>query len=264
MIIVIDNLNYDYHFEIIESIIQKYDTILKINKNKNNKIYLENILIDEYIIYINKTYPSIKINQKIDNYDYKIYTTFYFKELDKYSKQINKPSKYFFICHEVNDNLKKYNNVFYLTPLCNTNNLIYADILPKINKKQNNNLPIYIVQGRIGTLRRNPTLLFNILKISYNYLFKIKIIGRGNLPKILEPFKDKIIFKKDLTFEEYHNEFNDVYCILPLITKKSHPQYYTNKLTSSINYARAYNLKCIIDKDLQDIYHLNNVEIYNN
>jgi len=265
MIIVIDNLNYDYHFEIIESIIQKYDIILKIKKNKNFNIYLENILTDDYIIYINKTYPSIKINQKIENYDYKIYTTFYFKELDKYKNQINNPSKYFFICHEVNDNLKKYNNVFYLTPLCNTNNLIYADILPKINKKKNqsDNLPIYIVQGRIGTLRRNPTLLFNILKISYNYLFKIKIIGRGNLPKILEPFKDKIIFKKDLTFEEYHNEFNDVYCILPLISKKSHPQYYTNKLTSSINYARAYNLKCIIDKDLQDIYHLNNVEIYN-
>ena len=30
MIIVIDNLDFDYHFEIIESIIQKYDTILKL------------------------------------------------------------------------------------------------------------------------------------------------------------------------------------------------------------------------------------------
>ena len=43
MIIVIDNLDYDYHFEIIESIIQKYDAIIKIKKNKENKIYLENI-----------------------------------------------------------------------------------------------------------------------------------------------------------------------------------------------------------------------------
>jgi hypothetical protein len=262
MIIAIDNLNYDYHFEIIESIIQKYDTILKIKKNKEYKIYLENIHSIEYINYINKVYPSIKINQKINHYDYKIFTTFYFKDLDKYICQINNPTKYFFICHEVDDNLKKYNNVFYLTPLCNSNNFIYADVLPKIKKNQNN-IPIYIVQGRIGTLRRTPKLLYNILSTPFIYDYKIKIIGKGSLPIILEPFKDKIIFKKNLEFEDYHSEFSDVYCILPLITKKSLPQYYTNKLTSSISYAKAYNLKCLIDKDLQDIYHLNNVEIFN-
>jgi hypothetical protein len=262
MIIIIDNLNYDYHFEIIESIIQKYDTILKIKKNKENKIYLENINSNEYIKYINKIYPSIKINQKIDKYDYKIFTTFYFKDLDKYIDKINNPTKYFFICHEVDDKLKKYNNVFYLTPLCNSNNFIYADVLPKIKQNQNN-IPIYIVQGRIGTLRRTPKLLVRILSTNFIYNYKIKIIGKGDLPKILEPFKDKIIFKKDLSFEDYHSEFSDVYCILPLITKKSLPQYYTNKLTSSISYAKAYNLKCLIDKDLQDIYHLNNVEIFN-
>jgi hypothetical protein len=243
---------------------QKYDIILKIKSDLKNKIYLENINSDEYIHYINKIYPSIKINQKIDKYDYKIFTTFYFKELNKYIDQINNPTKYFFICHEVNDNLKKYNNVFYLTPLCKSNNFIYADVLPKINKNQyQNNMPIYIVQGRIGTLRRNPKLLFNILSTNFIYNFKIKIIGKGDLPQILEPFKDKIIFKKDLAFEDYHNEFSDVYCILPLISKKALPQYYTNKLTSSISYAKAYNLKCLIDKDLQDIYHLNNVEIFN-
>jgi hypothetical protein len=265
MIIVIDNLNYGFHFEIIESIIQKYNIILKINKNNENKIYLENINSNEYIHYINKIYPFIKINQKLDNYDYKIFSTFYFKELDKYSTQINNLTKYFFICHEVNDNLKKYSNVFYLTPLCKSNNFIYADVLPKLNQKSTkNNIPIYIVQGRIGTLRRNPTLLYHILNHSYNYNYKIKIIGRGDLPKILEPFKDKIIFKKDLSFEDYHNEFNDAYCILPLITQKSHPQYYTDKLTSSISYAKAYNCKCLIDKDLQEIYQLNNVEVFNN
>ena len=248
MIIAIDNLDYDYHFEIIESIIQKYDSILKIKKSKENQIYLENIDSIEYTNYINKVYPSIKINQKIENYDYKIFTTFYFKELDNHILQINNPAKYFFICHEIDDKLKKYNNVFYLTPLCNSNNFIYADVLPKIKKIQpQNNIPIYIVQGRIGTLRRYPKLLFNILSTHFMYDYKIKIIGNGNFPKILEPFKDKIIFKKDLEFEDYHNEFSDVYCILPLINKKALPQYYTNKLTSSISYAKAYNLKCLIE-----------------
>ena len=56
----------------------------------------------------------------------------------------------------------------------------------------------------------------------------------------------------------------DCYCILPLILKKSHPTYYHNKLTSSINYARGYKLKCIIDEDLQKIYHLPNATIYHN
>ena len=30
-----------------------------------------------------------------------------------------------------------------------------------------------------------------------------------------------------------------------------------------MNYASGYNLKCLIDKDLQEIYNLKNVEIYN-
>ena len=51
-------------------------------------------------------------------------------------------------------------------------------------------------------------------------------------------------------------------CILPLISKETQPCYYYNKLTSSINYARGYKLVCIIDKDLQEIYKLDNVEIY--
>ena len=61
----------------------------------------------------------------------------------------------------------------------------------------------------------------------------------------------------------YHKEFLDAYCILPLISKQTHPHYYIDKLTSSINYARGYKLKCLIDKDLQKIYNLENVEIYN-
>ena len=56
----------------------------------------------------------------------------------------------------------------------------------------------------------------------------------------------------------------DAYCILPLITKQSHPHYYSNKLTSTINYAKGYDLKCLIDKDLQNIYNLKNVAVFDN
>jgi len=75
-------------------------------------------------------------------------------------------------------------------------------------------------------------------------------------------YADKLIYRCNLDFIDFHKEFLDGYAILPLITKKSHPQYYKNQLTSSINYGLAYNLHFIIDVDLQKIYHLENVTIF--
>ena len=68
--------------------------------------------------------------------------------------------------------------------------------------------------------------------------------------------------KSNLNFIDFHKEFLDAYCILPLISKETHPQYYNSKLCSSINYARAYNLKCLIDRDLQQIYKFGNISLY--
>ena len=110
--------------------------------------------------------------------------------------------------------------------------------------------------------RRNYDLLIKILSGEYEYDFKIKLIGRGRFPKQLQKYRRKIILKSNLDFIPYHKEFLNCYCILPLISKESHPRYYTDKLTSTINYALYYKLKCLIDKDLQDIYNLPDVEIY--
>ena len=82
------------------------------------------------------------------------------------------------------------------------------------------------------------------------------------MPKELNKHKNKILLKNNLNFIDYHKEFLDAYCILPLISKTTHSQYYNSKLTSSINYARGYKLKCLIDEDLQEIYKLDNVEVY--
>jgi hypothetical protein len=123
--------------------------------------------------------------------------------------------------------------------------------------------PIYVIQGNFSDDRRNYKLLENILKYEYPYEFKFKFLGKGKFPKIMEKYMSKIIVKNNLRFLDYHKEFSDCYCILPLITKKSHPQYYKDKLTSTISYAMAYDLKCLIDQDLQNIYKLNNVEIFN-
>lgn len=150
---------------------------------------------------------------------------------------------------------------FFLTPLAN--NYVIADKLPFTDNKVKINIPIYIIQGNITSDRRYYKLLEKILDENYEHNFKIKFVGRGNLPEGLKKYSDKIILKNNLNFIDYHIEFLDAYCILPLITKKTHPAYYKDKLTSSINYSIGYNLKCIIDKDLQNIYNLNNVEIFN-
>ena len=152
--------------------------------------------------------------------------------------------------------------MFFLTPLAN--NYIIADKLPYCEYKKKINIPIYVIQGNITSSRRYYKLLEKILDENYNYNFEIKLLGKGNLPEELKKYSDKIILLNNLNFVDYHREFLDVYCILPLITKKTHPQYYDYKLTSTINYCIGYNLKCIIDKDLQKIYNLNNVEIFNN
>ena len=263
MNISIDNTNFDYHYEIIESIIHKYNIICNINKKPNDNIYLENIVDKYYIKYIEKNYPNIKINQN-NIFDKKIYTTFYSQFQNKFQNELNNPDKYYFISHNIHPSLDKYKNIFYLTPLCNSNKYIYTDILPQIIKK-NTKVPIYIIQGKFIPGRREYDLLLSLFQANLQYPYKIKLIGGADkniLPNEYKYYKSKIIIKNELKFEEYHQEFSDCYALLTLISKKNQNPYYKRKLTSSINYIRAYNLKAIIDQDLQNIYQLPNVEIY--
>jgi hypothetical protein len=271
MIIYIYN-NWPCHYEIIISIIEKYDKILSIEKDNNNVIYLSYIKNDSFTKYIKEIYTNIILNihesgtcsyfeQIQEKYDYFIdCSTYEYK--DGYSTNIIDDNKHFYIAHDISDNLLKKNNVYYLTPLCNNNKYIYCDILPYQNNKIKSLIPIYIIQGNIEKERRNYELLLKILDYKYNYKYKIKIIGRGKLPDSFNKYSDIIDCKYNCDFINYHKQFLDCYCIIPLITKESHPQYYTNKLTSTINYGKAYDLKFLIDQDLQDIYKLENVEIY--
>jgi len=252
-ILFIEN-NVYYHYEIIESLILKYKNLFKINNNV--KIYLSIKPNKSFIEYIKNKYPYIILNKNPKIYDYYINCTIY----DKNYNSIKQNKNYIYISHEVTKRLEKYNNVYFLTPL--GKNYIYCDILPFMNKKKKTDIPIYIIQG--GVNRRNYNLLLKILETNYKYDYKIKIVSKQMPPKYLLKYKEKLIIKTNLNFIDYHKEFTNVYCILPLITKNKNVSYYKNKLTSSINYAKAYNLKTIIDNDLQLIYNLNNVEIFNN
>ena len=254
--ILIENRVY-CHYEIIESVILKKHIILNIDPNIETTIFLNTLSCSSFEDYIKSKYSNVKFGTT-KNYKYYINCTKYDKDciyLDK-----NKGSNKKYIAHHITDNLKKNPNVYFLTPL-SKERYFYADILPFSNKKINSDIPVYVIQG--SRHRRCDSLLIKILEKKYKYNFMIKILGRWDLDKSLEKFRDKLILKNDLNFVDFHREFLDCYCILPLITNKSHSCYYKNKMTSTINYAKGYKLKCLIDKDLQNIYNLDNVVIYN-
>jgi len=255
--IFIDNRNYNYHFEVIESVLQKYNEILHTSILPKDVIFYLSIEQNpSFKSYILTKYANIQFSIP-DEYDYSISITI--NDID-YDDIVKNSNKEFYISHQITNRLEVLSNVWFLTPLAKQN--IVADILPYSDQKKRSNIPIYIVQGNLNQGRRNLQLLKNILDVDYKLPFVIKMVGRGVLPLELEEYKDKIVLRNDLEFIEYHQEFLDAYCILPLITKSTHPQYYTSKLTSTINYARGYKMKCLIDQDLQNIYHLSDVEVF--
>jgi len=261
MILQIVN-NIPGHYEIIESIIVKHYIIIN-NKNVK-KIYLKVNESDEsFRKYIEKKYPDI-IFDRTGSYHFYIDCTVYPKNYEKIIK-LN-PEKHFFISHEMDPYLKVLPNVFYLTPLAKR--FIYADVMPHNEKRKiNKKIPIYAIQGHFGGLharRRNLNLLLNILKHNYKKKFILKFVGRGEIPEEFTPYLDKIKFIQDLDFDNYHKQFLDVYAMFSLTLKDTNKQYYKNKLTSTVNYIRGYNLKAIVDVELNKIYNFKDVETYTN
>jgi hypothetical protein len=246
------------HYEIIESIIIKHKEI--IGNNSISQIYLKVHDWDtSFREYIKSKYPRI-IFDMIFDFDFHINCSVYPKHFDMI-KNLN-AKQFFFISHDIHPKMTQLSNVFYLTPL--GKRFIYADKMAFQNqKKMNSRIAIYVVQGHLEKRRRNIQLLLNILEVSYKFPYIIKVVGKGELDPKFKKYKH-VIHKSDKDFQGYHKEFLDCYCILPLTLSESNPQYYKTKLTSSINYARGYKLKCLCDQKLQNIYKLPNVECYTN
>ena len=260
MILLIVN-NNPYHYEIIESVINQYDKILSINKNQISKILLKIVPDESFISYIKMKYPAIIINgNRYFNMKYLINVSIYHSDYDLIHKMKNS----YYITHEVHDNFKKHNNILFTTPLCGTNKYMYFTDLPFSEKKQKHTIPIYIIQGELK--RRNWNLLKKILERKYEYDYKIKIIGKGEIPtqlqELIDEHLDKIILKQELSFQDYHAEFLDCYGIIPCISLQTNKVYYEKKITSSINYGIGYDLCFLIDHDLQKIHNMKKAYVY--
>lgn len=247
--------NYNYHYEVIETLINRYNIILNIDK-KNNSIFIYTKRNDSFIKYIYKKYPKIKFISNLFDADYIIDCTIYKKDKNRI---IPNSDKYFYISHDVITDYNELSNVYYITPI--GQKYLRADILPFCyDKKIKTKMPIYVIQGNFTKKRRDYSFLKIILNHKFKYDFRIKLLGRGK-PPIKHP---KIIVKKNLDFINYHKEFLNVYCILPLISKETHPQYYNEKLTSTMSYTYAYKLHILLDQELQDIYNHKKAFTYNN
>lgn len=259
MSLLIDNFSHPCHYEIIESIIVKYNTIITGCKPVS-KIHISIYKNKSFEKYITEKHQNVSFG-KIFNPDYTIYSTIYDKD---YNIIEQNSSNKFYISHRISDKLKKLNNVFFLSELASTQNIFNATILPYMdNVKPKTEFPIFVIQGSLK--RRNINALEILLSRNFSKNFKIKILCKEvNLPSNLLKYKNKIILKSNLDYENFHKQFLDVYCLLTLISKTTHPQYYSQTLTSSVNYIRSYNLKCIVDEDLQNIYSFENAETYNN
>jgi hypothetical protein len=256
MAILYINNSVTYHYEIILSVIEKYNSLLP--TTCIDSIYLTFEKNDSFQKYIQDNYPHIHL-VKPRYYDYFIDCTVY-----SYLGNIVDNDRHQYIAHDVHPCFENRSNVWQMTPLFNYSSKIFvADIFPFQNCKIKTDIPIYVIQGNILPHRRCYELLKRILSAEYEYPFKIKILGRTHYDQyVFQNASDKLIYRTDLNFIDFHRELSDCYCILPLITKKTHPQYYHNKFTSSINYARGYKMKCLIDRELQEIYQLDDVEIF--
>ena len=263
MILLITN-SVVYHIEIIESIIVKYKEI--IGNKEIDEIYLYLLPVDKsFIDYIGAKYPDIKFGNP-EKYDYYIEATLVPEDYPKIKD--NDSSTHFYISHRLSNAYNGAPNIFYLTPL-SSYNVFNADVLPAIDKIETD-IPIFVIQGAYNRNRRNYQLLTQILDTEFEYDYKIKLLGRGIgsttapplFPTIVNKYKNKLIVCDAYNFFQYHQAFSDCYCILTLVSKNVNFQYYKNQLTSSINYAKGYNIKCLIDTDLQNIYKLSNVEVY--
>lgn len=258
MAILYINNSVAFHYEVVLSVIEKYNVMLGISKESIDSIYLTFLPNDSFQQYIQDHYPHIHILRPLV-YDYFIECTVY-----SYLGIIENNDSHQYITHDVHPCFENKSNVWSLTPLSkNLSRVFCADVFPFQNHKVKTDIPIYVIQGNIIPYRRCYELLNRILSVEYDFSFKIKILGRTHHNEyVFQNGSDKLIYKTDLNFIDFHRELCECYCILPLVTKKTHPQYYTNKFTSSINYARGYKMKCLIDRDLQEIYQLDNVEIF--
>lgn len=292
-----------WHYEIIESIILKYDKLIDINKREDDQICLFTFsdqkfgmisnVYPSFIKYLKEKYPNIIVYKNLEEVTKNNFTHIIHATAQKSSapeavngtrpKDFVKSKKFAYISHDICDEMKDYDNVYFLCNLNNTvtsNGILEATDLPFKDKKTKTKVPTFIIQGSIFRMFDNKTRnledLSEVFNVDTNLDYKIKIVGSSRdskdvvLQKIEKHIKNKknlnnIEIKINLDWNDFHKEFLECDFIYPLISKKNQPEYFDSKITSSYNYGRAYGLKFFIDQDFKNAYSIKDDDcfIYN-
>lgn len=177
---------------------------------------------------------------------------------DERTIRASDPKKFVYIMHTLDRGLHELPHVWGLTPLFPRH--FMALHLPPIRHRPSKTVRIAI-QGNITPHRRNFGMLAHWLRKTSAKDFTIQLLGRGRTPPCLLPYERSGVLKisSNLPFARFHDAFADIDGLMALVTPQSHPQYFTQKLTSSVSYSIAYDIPILMHPEMQKIY---NVDTY--
>jgi hypothetical protein len=202
------------------------------------------------------------------------------------SGEVSKPEIFnwpniYYIFHNYRPNIATPDNIFFLSPHCSVNrpnNYFIPDVLPFSAKSVSytdrpRQIPIsegawILVQGRLT--RRVPALIKILNKFICATITgqvgntqiqpaNLVILTKSNSLDIETALNIHMITNSD--FWEFHQWAAKCNIIATLVSKQTHNKYYTSKLTSSISYGLAYQMRFLIDRELNDIYFPDTKEI---
>lgn len=285
MIIKIVN-NVSYHYEILPSVIERYDKILKLDKKGNDDIILLDVVYDKsFMEYIERNYGN-RVNivssltslsehepERLD-VDYVINCTFYdryveMNNLGIYLEGDGSSSMYilgdmrsYYICHDVSERLRSCMNVYFMFPFGGIDmcpRYFVADVFPyshlSFGSGIGSGVKVFVVQGNICESRRKYYLLRLVLDgIECGY--RIRVLGRLRKGRVLPEYllgDDRVELCLNYDYDAYHRAFIGCDYIIPLVNRED---YYNGKLSSSVNYGIGYGLCFLVDRRLSDVYGL--------
>jgi len=177
------------------------------------------------------------------------------------------------ILHNYFKTRPKLPNIFYLAPHCgNPDQFFIPIVLPfspesvshvEHDTQQDGNRPLnLLVQGNIKKRNMHKIqILIDLVKVANKKAtlagrppINLFILTKYNPIKLLE--QPNIIVKINIDFWEFNQIASQCDVILPLVGKKTHPEYFNIKLTSSISYGLGYNMKFIIDSELPGLFNI--------
>ena len=246
-----------FHYEIIEAVIVHYRDIIGVDTRCKVRLALGAGHMPQFEEYIRDKYPELEWGGTAA-YDYFVGITVYPSDYDWIATL--DPRRHFYISHTYCPQWV-LPNVFYLTPLagCNVFNKV---LLPYQDaSRQTGSTPLFIVQGELSSGKRDLRLLHTILRAPHRSDFRLLLLGRNLRDRSLLAYP-QVRWLNNLPWLAFHAWFPRAHALLTLTNKAQHPHYYSTTLTSTIAYARAYGLACVVDAPLQKIYGLEKAFVY--